>query len=140
MSEEITPEYAAVVAREYLSGEMETDSVPEWARLLITALVALVEAREAELLGLQELRQIQERDAQIVALEQQRDAAIATANQNLGDYVDELNHLQQQRDAAVAVLRAAKGPQLVPDAWSRTAQLDVGVSEALVALGAEEAK
>jgi hypothetical protein len=49
-----------------------------------------------------------------------------------------VGELELRRDAAVAILRAAKGPQLVPAAWSRTAQLDVGVSEALAALGAEE--
>jgi hypothetical protein len=53
--------------------------------------------------------------------------------------VARVKELEKQRDAAVYILRAAQGPQLVRH-WVRTAQLDVGVSDALVALGAEETK
>ncbi len=77
---EITPENAVQVANEYLSGELETDTLQGWAQLqqLVAALVARIEALERD-------NDIFER------------AFVVNDTEN--------HRLVDQRDAAVAVLR-----------------------------------
>jgi hypothetical protein len=75
---------------------------------VIDALVSRVEAREAELVGLTELRQIQERDAQIVFLQHQRDVAVALLrNEMQRSYLDDPT--VESREVAIEFALAALG-------------------------------
>jgi hypothetical protein len=98
VSRELTPANAVDIAKRGLYRPPETHR-------LIAALVARVEAREAELVGLTELRQIQERDAQIVVLERQRDAAVAVLRDADQKYTQE-SGFGYQHGAVCAALAA----------------------------------